>query len=113
IIERLRVEIQQRKPCLVGKVPFLQKSLHLPGRSATQAKNPRYAASPDGCRRAFDNSVGQVLDAIAMRFGWRLVEKPDVDKFGEKGGPFKRRTNDHVNHLIIAGITERFMKRAI
>src|SRR5689334_21098301 len=44
-----------------------------------------------------------------MGSGGKLVQKPSVDSLGKKRAPFIGISQDHIDHFIIARVTQRFV----
>ena len=111
VIQRLLVEVQQSELRVIGQRAGGEESLHFARRPAAQvedADGPLLGADAHGF---FDQPAGQQLDAIAVRFGRRLGDKPDVEQFGVERTALLRIAQDHVHHLVVPGIPQRLGER--
>src|SRR2546430_10721388 len=113
MLDGLLVKVDQSKLYMIGKMTFAEESLNLPRGAAPDTHNPSDATGSRGLHGHVGQALYEIVNAVAMGFGRRLLQKPVVDYFCKQSAAFERVAAKHVHHLVIAGVAERFGKRAV
>ena len=111
--QRLVLEIHQHEFRVVGQWILAQEILHLAGRAAAEVENARRASRRGDPSDFLMQPRGQLGDAVAVRLRGRVAEEADVHHFREKRRALEWVAQDHVHHLVVPRVAERFLIRAI
>src|SRR5688572_7813045 len=104
--QRFLVEVQEGE--LRAEILRGQKALNLLRRTATKGHDARLSALAGSANRNLDELLDEIVNSIAVSLNRRLREEPKIHQLGKQGTAFVRAAQHHVDHLVVAGIAQRF-----